>query len=408
MTVLKGVGIDWTYLGKTMHTLDLSENRLSSIGVSYVGSAGNSIGKLIDTTFPSMPLLKTLNLSKNQIARLETMAFHLLPSLISVDLSNNKITHIQGFEANLKLMNLNLENNCVRVIQGIGQLENLETLNLANNRISTVVNLRPLSLNVGLRNLFLDGNPVSYLGRYRPSLISFVPHLDHIDGVPLPPSSAQKAARRVAKMLHDTHAGTVKQKRKKRVSNKKRPIMTPEKRDIITQKNDRSMATKSYARGSAERKESKDGEEKVIQVVDLEKELNLLIFERQEGDKRRGLVTSSAANLLSTTAELVKSDAYKQRSIVLSNRGITPSGLKKKVHGADFHKQQAWIEKMSEPKIEKKKPKLSKKYGFGAYPIPENFSPASRQRAGSKTSDKIASTLKVDVSTGKRAVWMDP
>ena len=212
MTVLKGVGIDWTYLGKTMHTLDLSENRLSSIGVSYVGSAGNSIGKLIDTTFPSMPLLKTLNLSKNQIARLETMAFHLLPSLISVDLSNNKITHIQGFEANLKLMNLNLENNCVRVIQGIGQLENLETLNLANNRISTVVNLRPLSLNVGLRNLFLDGNPVSYLGRYRPSLISFVPHLDHIDGVPLPPSSAQKAARRVAKMLHDTHAGTVKQK----------------------------------------------------------------------------------------------------------------------------------------------------------------------------------------------------
>ena len=51
MTVLKGVGIDWTYLGKTMHTLDLSENRLSSIGVSYVGSAGNSIGKLIDTTF---------------------------------------------------------------------------------------------------------------------------------------------------------------------------------------------------------------------------------------------------------------------------------------------------------------------------------------------------------------------
>ena len=58
------------------------------------------------------------------------------------------------------------------------------------------------------------------------------------------------------------------------------------------------------------------------QVVDLEKELNLLIFERQEGDKRRGLVTSSAANLLSTTSELVKSNAYKERSIVLSNRGL--------------------------------------------------------------------------------------
>ena len=57
-----------------------------------------------------MPLLKTLNLSKNQIARLET---GISPSTFSnnVDLSN-KITHIQGFEANLKLMNLNLENNC--------------------------------------------------------------------------------------------------------------------------------------------------------------------------------------------------------------------------------------------------------------------------------------------------------
>ena len=100
----------------------------------------------------------------------------------------------------------------------------------------------------------------------------------------------------------------------------------------------------------------------------------------------------------------MKSDAYKERSAVLSNRGITPSGLKKKVHGADFHKQQAWIEKMSEPKIEKKNPKLSKKYGFGAYPIPKNFSPASSgQRTGSKTSDKIASTLTVDVSTAKKS-----
>ena len=60
---VEGVGIDWTYLGTKMHTLDLSNNKLQSIGVSYVGSAG----KLIDTTFPSMPLLKKLNLSKNQM-----------------------------------------------------------------------------------------------------------------------------------------------------------------------------------------------------------------------------------------------------------------------------------------------------------------------------------------------------
>ena len=71
----------------------------------------------------------------------------------------------------------------------------------------------------------------------------------------------QKAARRVAKMLHDTHAGTVKQKRK-RVSNKNRPIMTPEKRDIITQKNNRSMATKVMLE-VVERKESKDGERRL-------------------------------------------------------------------------------------------------------------------------------------------------
>jgi len=115
MTVLKGVGIDWTYLGTKMHTLDLSSNALKSIGVKQVGSAG----KLIDTTFPSMPLLKNLNLSKNQIEHLETLAFHLLPSLETIDLSRNKIVQIQGFEANLKLEKLNLENNYIRVIEGL-------------------------------------------------------------------------------------------------------------------------------------------------------------------------------------------------------------------------------------------------------------------------------------------------
>ena len=174
-------------------------------------------------------MCKFLNLSKNQIAHLESLAFHLLPSILAIDLSYNKITQIQGFEANLQLETLNLENNYIRVVEGIGQLENLKTLNISNNRISTVVNLRPLSLNVGLRNLHLQGNPVSFLGRYRPSLISFVPHLDHIDDVPLPPSSAQKAARRVAQKLHDSHVLLLKSRKKQTTPRSHRPITTPEK-----------------------------------------------------------------------------------------------------------------------------------------------------------------------------------
>ena len=399
MTVLKGVGIDWTYLGTKMHTLDLSSNALKSIGVKQVGSAG----KLIDTTFPSMPLLKNLNLSKNQIEHLETLAFHLLPSLETIDLSHNKIVQIQGFEANLKLEKLNLENNYIRVIEGIGQLENLETLNISNNRISTVVNLRPLSLNVGLRNLYLQGNPVSFLGRYRPSLISFVPHLDHIDDVALPPSSAQKAARRVAQKLHDSHIPASRTKKKH--GGKKKPIMTtPRKVNVYSESGSRSSNKKKSNKKSKKYKEEKKEDNDIVtkKVVDLEEELKLLIFERKEGDKRRGTTSSSASvlNLLSTTTQLVKADAYKEQSVFLKNSGINPRGLQTQPQGKDLHQQKAWIEKMSKPKVLKEKPKSSRKYyGFGAYPFPKNYSPASR--SGTKMSDKIASALKVDTTGGE-------
>ena len=87
----------------------------------------------------------------------------------------------------------------------------------------------------------MAGNPVSYERRYRSSLISFVPHLDEIDQNPIPPSSAQKAARRAANKREEAlkASATIPKKKKhgkagsKNLRIKDRPdtVVTPSSRN---------------------------------------------------------------------------------------------------------------------------------------------------------------------------------
>ena len=381
MKVLKGVGIDWSLFSTRLHTLDLSSNALESIGLSTIGNAG----KMMDTTFPSMPVLKHLNLSKNEIVRLEEMAFHLLPMLESVDLSHNRIVRIQGFESSLNLKSLLLQNNRIRVIEGIGQLRCLEALNLSNNNISNIVALRPLSLNVGLRSLHMQGNPVAFERRYRASLISFVPHLDHIDRVPLPPSSAQKAARRAAHARDEMiilrakkNAGSLNSPRgspQSRAGSPKLLVMTPSKRRAGSglKKSSNTPGTSDSTRKFIHR--INEGKEET--KIDFEKELNLLIFEREEEDKKHNRGGGAISTLLAKTSNIVKSKPYVDRRHTLSNEGIVPDGLKVAPVPVDPVKQQERVAEMSEPKFVAEKVKKDPRYGFGALPVPKGFHPAT-------------------------------
>ena len=152
-------------------------------------------------------------------------------------------------------------------------------------------------------------------------------------------------------------------------------MTTPRKVNVYSEAVVEENKKKSNKKSKKYKEEKKEDNDIVTKkVVDLEEELKLLIFERKEGDKRRGTTSSSASvlNLLSTTTQLVKADAYKEQSVFLKNSGINPRGLQTQPQGKDLHQQKAWIKKMSKPKVLKEKPKASRKYyGFGAYPFPK-------------------------------------
>ena len=121
-----------------------------------------------------------------------------------------------------------------------------------NYDISNLVALRPLSMNVGLKELTLLGNPVGGYhqraregkGRgassassfnyasLRPCIISFVPHLLLLDGVRIPPSNAQ---RRLARRKEEVEKKEEKEreeeeKRKRERRRRERGNETPRRR----------------------------------------------------------------------------------------------------------------------------------------------------------------------------------
>ena len=79
-------GIHWVSLAERLTVLNLSNNRLSSLGIKSVGVDG----QLIDTVPPNIPMLTELNLSRNGIQHLGSCAFAGYPNLRHLDLSYNK------------------------------------------------------------------------------------------------------------------------------------------------------------------------------------------------------------------------------------------------------------------------------------------------------------------------------
>ena len=71
---------------------------------------------------------------------------------------------------------------------GLEHLSLLEQLDLGHNLIPTTAAARALSLNINLKLLRLEGNPVAEHPRYRPALTCLLPHVRSIDSQSMPPS----------------------------------------------------------------------------------------------------------------------------------------------------------------------------------------------------------------------------
>ena len=84
----------------------------------------------------------------------------------------------------INLVSLNISNNQILSFDGMHTLLNLEVLIASNNKISSAVQVHKLSSNQKLRELSLQGNPISNknIMAYRSEVVMVLPHLYILDG----------------------------------------------------------------------------------------------------------------------------------------------------------------------------------------------------------------------------------
>ena len=140
----------------------------------------NKIKRLCN--FPSS-LLK-LELCNNFIKKIEKLDSCTVLKVL--DLSQNQISKIEGLRNCKHLQELSLGSNNIKQVENIEMLKKLSRLNLENNLLSSAGSIRALSLSTNLKLLVLKGNPISVQGKYRPTILGFIPKLASLDYMPLP------------------------------------------------------------------------------------------------------------------------------------------------------------------------------------------------------------------------------
>ena len=106
-------------------------------------------------------------------------------TLRELNLSFNMIKDISPIEDLTSLEKLYLNRNQVSVIEPIKNLTNLSVLGLFHNEIfnskSTLEVLAYLGINFKLREISIDGNPISSTTRFKNQLLTSIPKLKMLD-----------------------------------------------------------------------------------------------------------------------------------------------------------------------------------------------------------------------------------
>ena len=113
--------------------------------------------KDFDISLDRLKLLKTLNLSSNQLNWLPSKICR-TSKLVTLDLSNNKLSCLPiAFGAMASLVNVKLDNNRLGSLpSNIGELKNLRSLNVGNNQLAVLP--WPVFADLNLDALNISGN----------------------------------------------------------------------------------------------------------------------------------------------------------------------------------------------------------------------------------------------------------
>ena len=82
----------------------------------------------------------------------------------------------------MQIEELALAHNRITQVENVEHLRSLTVLDLRHNAIRSLDALRSLSINTGLRHLYLDGNPVCTKPSYRVHVLNLLPALTTLDG----------------------------------------------------------------------------------------------------------------------------------------------------------------------------------------------------------------------------------
>ncbi|KAJ8480099.1 hypothetical protein OPV22_023826 [Ensete ventricosum] len=134
---------------------------------------------LMDESLQLLPVVETLDLSRNRFAKLDNI--RKCTKLRYLDLGFNHLRTISPLsEVSCRIVKLVLRNNALTSLRGIENLKSLEGLDLSYNIISSFTDLEILTSLPSLHNLWLEGNPICCSRWYRAHVFSFFSNLEKL------------------------------------------------------------------------------------------------------------------------------------------------------------------------------------------------------------------------------------
>ncbi|XP_033321177.1 uncharacterized protein LOC117217588 isoform X2 [Megalopta genalis] len=129
--------------------------------------------------------LEVLDLHGNQI--LQVSDLENLTSLKVLNLAGNNIKAIgyHDFQGLTSLKELNLRRNKIKKLLGFGETPQLQKLYLSNNNIQKIEDIGSLAKALQLREITIDGNPITLNGDYVSFLVSYLSNLQFLSTMPV-------------------------------------------------------------------------------------------------------------------------------------------------------------------------------------------------------------------------------
>ncbi|KAG6800879.1 leucine-rich repeat-containing protein 49 [Apis mellifera caucasica] len=124
--------------------------------------------------------LEVLDLHGNQIVQISDLNNLISLKVLNLAGNNIKIIGHNDFQGLTSLKELNLRRNKIKKLLGFDETRQLQKLYLSNNDIHKIEDIGNLAKALQLREITIDGNPITLNGDYVSFLVSYLPNLQSL------------------------------------------------------------------------------------------------------------------------------------------------------------------------------------------------------------------------------------